>query len=323
MHEAGRAAKPSVTDSISPKTTHPMTNAPPDPRATAQVKDWIRLACLMEATARKPGNVHPNASFEDLSYEDFVLSAGRISPFLANTPRLGVGRAIFSAVEVTRRALRSNCNLGVVLVIAPLAAVPLGTSLTEGISDVLSSLTERDATLAYEAIRVARPGGLGKALNADISEGPQGTLLDVMKLAADRDLVAAQYATDFHLVLTEGLPLLDAAENFTQTWEDEIVRLHLTLMSRHPDTLIARKCGIDEARTSAEMASSVLDAGWPDTPEGIIKLRHLDRWLRAVENRRNPGTTADLVTGSLFAAMREGCIQPPSEEEIEESGQPS
>ncbi|MCH7685907.1 MAG: triphosphoribosyl-dephospho-CoA synthase, partial [Planctomycetes bacterium] len=35
----------------------------------------IQTACFLEATARKPGNVHPGASFEDLTYDDFLRSA--------------------------------------------------------------------------------------------------------------------------------------------------------------------------------------------------------------------------------------------------------
>jgi triphosphoribosyl-dephospho-CoA synthase len=40
----------------------------------------IESACLMEATARKPGNVHPGASFADLCHRDFVVSAGAVAP---------------------------------------------------------------------------------------------------------------------------------------------------------------------------------------------------------------------------------------------------
>jgi len=40
-------------------------------------------------------------------------------------------------------------------------------------------------------------------------------------------------------------------------------------------------------------------------------LGKLDAWLRAKGNRRNPGTTADLVTASLFIALRQGSITLP------------
>ena len=34
-------------------------------------------------------------------------------------------------------------------------------------------------------------------------------------------------------------------------------------------------------------------------------------WLRSRGNQLNPGTTADLVTAALFAALRNGTIQLP------------
>ena len=39
------------------------------------VKAAAQLACILEASAPKPGNVSPGRPFEDLRYEDFVASA--------------------------------------------------------------------------------------------------------------------------------------------------------------------------------------------------------------------------------------------------------
>ena len=53
---------------------------------------WIgecaRAACLTEALARKPGNVHPEANFTDLSFADFVASAHAIAPVMACAPNV-------------------------------------------------------------------------------------------------------------------------------------------------------------------------------------------------------------------------------------------
>lgn len=295
-----------------------MSTASAEPNWNAQVKEWVRLTCVMEATARKPGNVHPQASFEDLCYEDFVKAAGRIAPFLAMTRRLGIGRAVFSTVDVTRAAAGSNVNLGIVLLLAPLTAVPPEQTLADGIGEVLNGLTQRDAQLVYEAVKIASPGGMGTVGKDDVAGAPTGTLLEVMRLAEDRDLVAAQYATGFQTVLNEGVPLLKETDGFADNWEQAVIRLHLTLMARHPDSLIARKCGLTLARNAAELAQGVLDAGWPDSPEGQTQLKQLDKWLRADGHRRNPGTTADVVTACLFAAMRDGHIQPPTLEQVQQ-----
>lgn len=282
------------------------------------ITDWrkhlaacARRACLLEATARKPGNVHPEASYPDLCYDDFVRSADAIAPALANAPGQPVGQTILDAVLATQRTVGRNTNLGIVLLIAPLAAVPQNQTLRDGIAPVLRSLTQTDAALVYRAIRAAQPGGMGNVEDQDVADEPTGTLVDVMRLAAERDAIARQYSNDFDDVLTFGLPTLYelAGERaFDARWEEVVIGLQLRWMAMYPDTLIARKRGGREAEESAGMAAAVLDAGLFASDEGRRRLKRLDEWLRAEGNSRNPGTTADLVTACLFAALREGVI---------------
>lgn len=285
----------------------------------------IRAACLLEATALKPGNVHPAASFPDLCHADFVQAAWGASPALASAHELGVGRAIYEAVAATRRVTRSNPNLGIALLLAPLAAVPLHVSLAQGIPDVLSALTVEDARWAYQAIRLARPGGLGEAAAEDIREEPTGTLLEAMRLAEDRDLIAAQYATQFALVLAAAKNLRQhAAECFVTSWNEVIIEQQLRLLAAHPDSLIARKCGPDVAAEASRRAEAVLQctglrflvesgAGTGENVAAHPALVDFDRWLRSAGNRRNPGTTADLIAAILFAALRDGELPLPSQ----------
>lgn len=268
-------------------------------------------ACLLEATARKPGNVHPEASYPDLCYDDFVRSADAIAPAIGNAPGQSVGQTILDAVLATQRTVGRNTNLGIVLLIAPLAAVPHAQTLRDGIAPVLRQLTQSDASLVYRAIRAAQPGGMGNVEDQDLADEPTGTLVDVMRLAAERDAIARQYANDFDDILTFGLPTLYelAGERaFDARWEEVVIGLQLRWMAMYPDTLIARKRGRREAEESAGMAAAVLDAGLFATDEGRRRLKRFDEWLRAEGNARNPGTTADLVTACLFAALREGVI---------------
>ncbi|MCA9068553.1 MAG: triphosphoribosyl-dephospho-CoA synthase, partial [Planctomycetaceae bacterium] len=158
---------------------------------------WIHSACVLEATAKKPGNVHPEASFEDLTFHDFVKSADAIAPLLANAQDVGVGKTIFEAVRATREEVGSNSNLGIIFLLSPLAAIPLGKSLREGLPTVLENLTRDDAEWVYRAIRLAEPGGMGEVSEGDVSQGPTGTLLEMMQLAAERDRIAAEYVSDF------------------------------------------------------------------------------------------------------------------------------
>lgn len=277
------------------------------------LQECVHRACLLEATSRKPGNVHPGATFEHVAYEDFVASADAIAPVLASTHEIGVGKSILEAVKATRSVCEHNTNLGIILLLAPLTAIPPDTSLAAGIEVVLSKLTTEDAEFAYEAIRLAQPRGLGTAASADIAtSSPNGTLTEVMSHAADRDAVAHQYSSNFDTVLNYAVTTLSASGRFEEDWEQAIIQLQLQLIARDGDTDIKRKCGTIDAHEAKRRANSVLRAGWPMAMEGRMRIREFDRWLRAKGSQRNPGTTADLVTAGVFSVLRDQHAPTPS-----------
>ncbi|MFO0842408.1 MAG: triphosphoribosyl-dephospho-CoA synthase [Gemmataceae bacterium] len=264
-------------------------------------------ACLWEVTARKPGNVHRYRDFVDVSYLDFATSAAAIAPVLAVAWERPVGETIFNCVcMVGPLVRRKNTNLGIILLFAPLARAFVHPDYRANLERVLKELTVEDARWAFQAIRMANPGGLGNVPEQDVSGEPTVTLREAMELAADRDLVARQYANGFREVFEEAVPAIRQGAERTGSVEGGIISAHLDLMSRFPDTLIARKCGVDVAAESAVRAKRVLELGWPHTAEGRSEIVALDGWLRADGNRRNPGTTADLIAAALFVLLRAG-----------------
>jgi triphosphoribosyl-dephospho-CoA synthase len=265
----------------------------------------------MEATARKPGNVHRYRDFDDATLMDYLFSAAAIGPVLEGAPGRRVGETVLAAVRATRRVCRTNTNLGIILLLAPLASVPPGEDLRAGVEQVLACLDRADARLAYQAIREANPGGLGEAPAQDVREEPTLSLREVMALIAGWDLVARQYADGFREVFDEGVPVLRDSLARTAWPETAIISCHLHLMAKYPDALILRKRGQAEAEESVVRARRALEAGWPQTAAGRVALEELDAWLRAEGRGRNPGTTADLVTACLFVALRERIIQLP------------
>ena len=185
--------------------------------AAADVTAAAQLACLLEASAPKPGNVSPGRHFADFRYEDLLASAAAIGGPLAGAATRPVGATVRLAVEATARWTRSNTNLGIVLLLAPLARAALlesartdsdpqsavrnpradgssnglsRTGLRGALGAVLESTTVDDARDVYAAIRSAAPGGLGRAEAQDVADEPTMTLLEVMRLAADRDGIA-------------------------------------------------------------------------------------------------------------------------------------
>jgi triphosphoribosyl-dephospho-CoA synthase len=282
------------------------------PNQNLSLGQLAALACLWEASASKPGNVHRAADFEDLSFVDFAASAVAIGPsFDAAAQGARLGQIVLDAVRATREAVNTNTNLGAVLLMAPLAMAGGERGLREGVARVLRSLDATDARLVYEAIRLAHPGGLGKVEEADLADEPPADLLYAMRLAADRDLVARQYVNDFAEVFGVIVPAIEEGQERGWPLGQTIVRAQLRLMSEFPDSLIARKCGPEVAKRSSVLAAAALAAGQPGDKAYLDSLADFDFWLRSDGHRRNPGTTADLVAGGLFAALRAGAITLP------------
>ena len=284
-----------------------MTAGPP----AVATAEWIgiaaQVACTLEAIAPKPGNVHPAADFGDARFEDFLVSAAAIGPVLARAGDRGVGRTILEAVRATRRWVGTNTNLGIVLLLAPLAKAAAAAArdgdpaaLRAHLARVLAGLDVQDARDAYAAIREAAPGGLGTAPAHDVREPPNVTLREAMAAAADRDAVAREYVTDYAVTFDLAWPALQRARRDGLPWPDAVVETFLAVLADVPDTLVARKCGAEASAAVSREARGVRDRGGVRTEAGRRALAAFDRALRDPKNRRNPGTTADLVAAALF-----------------------
>lgn len=278
-----------------------------------------RLACLLEAVAPKPGNVHPQADFGDMTFGDLAASAQCIGDILEFGDARCPGEFARDAALAIQTRVGKNTYLGTILLLAILGRVSddhLRKGDSRGIfrqetGHILERLTPRDAELVYDAIRVAAPGGLGKSEEFDVRGAPPVRLLDAMRRASDQDLIARQYGNGFHEVYEVVLPLL--CEGLAAGWTvlDAIVWTHVALMSRYGDSLIARKCGPSGSDQAKLRAAAVLASGAPFSQAFHRALSDLDGWLRGDGHRRNPGTTADLIAAGLFILLRTGELSPP------------
>ena len=268
------------------------------------------MACLLEARAPKAGNVSPAKGFKGTTLRHFIEAASAIAGPLDRAAERPLGDTILEAVTESRKVTEQNVNLGIILLLGPLASAPQGAEPRDGVRGVLDNLDDEDCRKVYEAIRIASPGGLGSVETADVNDPPPGDLIAAMELAAERDLVARQYVNGFEQVFCEGLDWLRESCEAGLELDSAIVRLHLQFMASYPDSLIARKCGPETAREAAARAARVLEGGWPEAGTEAL-FTELDSWLREDGNRRNPGTSADLVAGCLFLALRTGIIALP------------
>jgi triphosphoribosyl-dephospho-CoA synthase len=257
-----------------------------------------QLACLLEASAPKPGNVSPGRPFHDTRYEDFLASAVAIGPAMSAAGDVSLGATVRAAVV----------NLGIVLLLAPLcraARQPGSTALRERLHGVLAETTVADASAVYEAIRLAAPSGLGAAGAQDVAAPPTVTLREAMALAAERDRVAREYVTDFRVTFELAAPALREALAGGLAWTDAVVDAYLSVLASVPDSHVARKLGRSAAEAISGRAREVQALGGIRTAAGRAALESFDGELRDERNTRNPGTTADLTAAAIGVVILE------------------
>lgn len=276
----------------------------PLPLRLRQAADLAAFACLAELASGKPGNVTLRRGLPGLSPFDFLHSASALRAGFSSPGTRSVGRLVLTTIRRTRRRVSTNTNLGLTLILAPLAVASTrarSTSLRMSLRQTLHGLTRRDAEQVYEAIRLAGPGGMGKVKKQDLSRRPDRNLRECMVLARRRNSIAAEYSSNYALTFGTGVSALKRALDQGLSVRQAIVMAYLKLLSVRPDSLISRKHGSQTARRVSRLAADVLRSGGLATAAGRWKITALDRTLRS--SRLNPGTTADLTAAALYVTL--------------------
>jgi triphosphoribosyl-dephospho-CoA synthase len=270
---------------------------------TEETREAFLAACRAELDALKPGNVHVHAGGHGMEVKQFEASAVAAAPWIAATD-LKVGARILRGVEASLAAGGCNTNLGILLLAAPLAAAAQSgkaATLRTRIARVLAALDAQDAADVFAAIRIANPGGLGAAPAEDVATLPTVGLLQAMALAADRDRVARAYVTTFAEIFDFGLPTLDRVRPLAGNQALMVSTLHMAYLAELPDSHIARKFGsavAEQVRKEASRHKRLWDP--VVAANSFAELLDFDADLK--RRNLNPGTTADFVVGTLFAA---------------------
>jgi triphosphoribosyl-dephospho-CoA synthase len=136
--------------------------------ASEAVHAAFLAACRLDVETPKPGNVSVQSAGHGMRAVQFITSA-EVAAAALLTRGAPVGLRVLDAVTRTRDAVGCNTNLGILLLIAPLAAAledaarPLSADHWRAATErVLARLDIDDTRLAYRAIALANPGGLGE-----------------------------------------------------------------------------------------------------------------------------------------------------------------
>jgi triphosphoribosyl-dephospho-CoA synthase len=259
-------------------------------------------ACRDEIDALKPGNVHVFADGHRMTAAQFIRSAEAAAGPLTQ-PGARIGRRILGAVEATVAAVGTNTNLGIILLCAPLAAAAeqQSSDLRVTLSRLLAALDIEDARLAFRAIALASPGGLGRVERHDVHAPATVSLRDAMAAAVDRDRIARQYVTEFGDVFGTGQQALAAARARALDRRSATLAVFLAFLAAFPDSHVVRKHGLTIAEEVQGAANNFHLRFQAAGPAHLVD--DLLAWDRALKDRSiNPGTSADLTVATLFVA---------------------
>jgi triphosphoribosyl-dephospho-CoA synthase len=299
----------------------------------------LELAILLEVSADKPGNVNPTVGFEGTDYTHFLASAVAATPFFRLAARrglavskgkiapneVGVGGVIRDCIaEIANWQRGGNTLLGTVLLFVPLAVAAGMSSVKRGvfqpsvlrqnIKKIVEATTPEDAVAVYEAIRIAKPSGLGKVPDLDVNDptstdrilSERITLYQVFQIASAYDMICSEWVNNYPVTFDFAYPSLKKHLDDGESLNTAIIHTFLEVLAAHPDTFIARKVGMERARKVSAMAKEVLESGGLKTPIGKEKLRLFDAILRLDGNNLNPGTTADIIATAIALTILSG-----------------
>lgn len=261
-------------------------------------------AAKLDVEALKPGNVHVFAAGHGMTFGVFLRSATVSAAPLVGAAGSGVGPRVLAAVRATMAAVGCNTNLGILLLAAPLLSAARSNrdrDLRSRVRDELRGLDASDARAVYQAIRLARPGGLGRVDAADVADEPPSDLVAAMRLAAQRDRIAWQYVHDFEDIFVTGAAALQAARGRGCTWHWAAVSCYLRFLAAYPDSHVARKHGCERAESVRREAVAVESRfkACENPADAVSDLLQFDNRLKRAGV--NPGTSADLTVATLLA----------------------
>jgi triphosphoribosyl-dephospho-CoA synthase len=111
---------------------------------------------------------------------------------------------------------------------------------------------------------------------------------------------------NYHITFDIGYPFLVRQLEATRDTNAATVNTFLKILSEVPDTLVARKAGLDKAKEVSIEAQRVLEMGNLTTLERKKSLQQFDQKLRDPAHKLNPGATADLTSAALTLAILNG-----------------
>ena len=260
------------------------------------------FACRKDIELIKPGNVNIKSPHSDTNAEDYLESSLLSSKELFK-PDYSLGERILNSIKITRSKIKTNTNLGIILLCAPIIHACIyfnNLTMREGIKKTLSTSTVKDTQDLCMAINISAPGGLGTREIYDTTSMPTVSILEIMNHSASYDRISYQYSHDYSDIFDFIIPRLVFLNKKHNSLDISLSLMFMEILAKIPDSHISRKFDDKIAKKTSNNASDllkILDREY--SPDYLAdRLNNLDYEYK--KKGINPGTTADLLVASLM-----------------------
>jgi triphosphoribosyl-dephospho-CoA synthase len=270
-----------------------------------QVKMAFEYACKLDVFSIKPGNVFHGYPAYGMTHKDFLQSSMACSDIICEQ-NMDIGEKILECVKSSMDVVGCNTNLGIILLCVPIVeALYMDKNHIfnqSNLKKVISNINEDQTKKIYKAINVANAGGMGLKDEFDLNNNKSKgfTILEAMNFASSYDYIAEEYSNNFNNIINT--ISVNWRKYFKQmgSGENATTATFLNLISSNPDSLIARKYGLDKAKAVSEGFKAISNQYCASkNPNNLNnQLLLLDSELKI--QGLNPGTTADVVVASIF-----------------------
>ena len=257
--------------------------------------------CYEELRILKPGNHSINSKILGMNHKKFELGA-KISSEILSNKNLSLGESIYKSATECYKILRSNYNLGIILLCAPIFKIKNMHNFKYELNQIINNISENQGKLILNSIKEVSPAGIKKySGEGSVNINNNISFRKIMKIGAKWDRISGCYNNNYSEIFSKGLPYLETSRK-KLSFSDSISLVFLNYLSNDYDSHLLRKYGIEKASKIKEKASVVKKM--TNMTKMAISMKKFDCYLKFFN--LNPGTCADLtVTTLLISKIRD------------------
>lgn len=263
-----------------------------------------------------------------MTYEDFLISSTSIrenleivafngSKYYPNMlNEIQIGESILGCVKNTQNLVKTNTNLGISMLLVPIAAT-FGAlheenslnNLPKALDTIIKNTEFNDAIALVKAISLSNAGGMdNKTSKYDVNNSNtideirknHINIHDLLQMSSKYDKISYELINGLPTIMNYGYPTyMRYMDDYSRN--DVTLEIYLTILSNVSDTLISRKYGEEIAKDVSERAKTILVNTEIGTKDRLKELNEFDTFLKS--KNYNPGTSADFTAASLFVGL--------------------